>query len=80
MVAGTAARHGEWSKTRSRHSLLRHLATPAELDEVAGNLLDAMAEGAGQVDIDQTDALADAARAHADLEGRKTTGQTLLRP
>ena len=64
----------------SRPSLFPHIATRAELDEVAGNLLGAMADGVVKVDINQTYALADAAQAHADLEARKTTGQTVLLP
>jgi NADPH2:quinone reductase len=39
-----------------------------------------MARGVVKVDINQTYALADAAQAHADLEARKTTGQTVLLP
>ncbi len=62
----------------SRPSLFPHLATRADLDEIAGNLLGAMAKGIVAVDINQTYKLAEAARAHADLEGRKTTGQTIL--
>ena len=36
--------------------------------------------GKVKVEIPQTYALKDAARAHADLEARKTTGSTLLLP
>jgi NADPH2:quinone reductase len=64
----------------SRPSLFPHIATRAELDDVAGNLLDAVRRGIVTVDIDQTYPLAEAARAHADLEARKTTGQTVLLP
>jgi len=64
----------------SRPSLFPHIATRPELDEVAGNLLDAMATGVVKVDINQTYPLAEAAQAHADLEARKTTGQTVLLP
>lgn len=64
----------------SRPSLFPHIATRGELEEIAGNLLDAMAEGVVKVDINQTYALADAAQAHADLEARRTTGQTVLLP
>lgn len=64
----------------SRPSLFPHLTTRQDLDEISGNLLDAMAKGIVKVDINQTYPLAEAARAHADLEGRKTTGQTVLLP
>jgi NADPH2:quinone reductase len=36
--------------------------------------------GAVRVSIGQTYPLRDAARAHADLEGRRTTGSTVLLP
>jgi NADPH2:quinone reductase len=64
----------------SRPSLFPHISTREELEEIAGNLLDAMADGVVKVDINQTYALADAAQAHADLEARRTTGQTVLLP
>ena len=64
----------------SRPSLFPHIATRDELDEVAGNLLDAIAAGVMRAEIDQTYPLADAARAHVDLEARRTTGQTVLVP
>ncbi len=64
----------------SRPSLFPHLATRTDLDEVSGNLLAAMAEGVVKIDINQTYPLAEAARAHAELEGRKTTGQSVLLP
>jgi NADPH2:quinone reductase len=37
-------------------------------------------EGKVKVDIGQTYPLKEAAQAHRDLEGRKTTGSTLLLP
>ncbi|MEO1090757.1 MAG: quinone oxidoreductase [Pseudomonadota bacterium] len=64
----------------SRPSLFPHIATREELDEIAGNLLGAIADGTVKVDVNQTYPLAEAARAHADLEARKTTGQTVLLP
>jgi NADPH2:quinone reductase len=39
-----------------------------------------MMKGRVKVDIDQRYALADAAKAHADLAGRKTTGSSVLIP
>jgi NADPH2:quinone reductase len=36
--------------------------------------------GAVKIRVDQTYALKDAARAHADLQARKTTGSTVLIP
>ncbi len=64
----------------SRPSLFPHISTREDLDEVSGNLLDAMTKGIVKVDVNQTYPLAEAARAHAELEGRKTTGQSVLLP
>ncbi|TVQ38934.1 MAG: quinone oxidoreductase [Geminicoccaceae bacterium] len=64
----------------SRPSLFPHIATREELDEVSTNLLQAMADDIVKVDINQTYPLAEAARAHEELEGRKTTGQSVLLP
>jgi NADPH:quinone reductase and related Zn-dependent oxidoreductases len=64
----------------SRPSLFPHIATRAELEEIAGHLFGAMADGVVRADIHQTYPLAEAARAHADLEARRTTGQSVLLP
>jgi len=45
---------------------------------MATDLFAAVASGAVKTDINQSYPLKDAARAHADLQGRKTTGQSLL--
>ncbi|MBM7775260.1 NADPH2:quinone reductase [Actinokineospora baliensis] len=64
----------------ARPSLAHHLATPEEnrwrVDEVLG----AVARGELHVNITGRYALADARRAHEDLESRKTTGKLLLLP
>ena len=39
-----------------------------------------MLEGTVSVDVNQHYALKDAAQAHIDLEGRKTTGSTIILP
>jgi NADPH2:quinone reductase len=39
-----------------------------------------VASGKVKIEINQTYPLAEAARAHRDLEGRKTTGSTVLLP
>ena len=46
----------------------------------AAALFGVIASGAVKIRINQRYALADAARAHADLEARKTTGSTVLMP
>lgn len=60
---------------------LKHYALTRE-ETVAGAeaLFDVMRSGAVRVEVRQRYALADAARAHAELEGRRTTGASVLRP
>lgn len=64
----------------TRPKLGDYARTPAELAARAASLFDALERGALRVRIAQTYPLAEAARAHADLEARKTTGSTLLLP
>ncbi|MBA0125940.1 quinone oxidoreductase [Haloechinothrix sp. YIM 98757] len=64
----------------TRPKLADYLATRDELEWRAGELFDAVARGAVTVRIGGTYALSDAARAHEDLEGRRTTGKLLLVP
>lgn len=51
-----------------------------ELHERASAVLDAVAGGALDVRVGQRYPLADAGRAHQDLQGRRTTGKSLLLP
>jgi NADPH2:quinone reductase len=46
----------------------------------AGDLFDVVSSGAVKIRVNQTFPLAQAAAAHAALEGRKTTGSTVLIP
>ncbi|TGU24511.1 quinone oxidoreductase, partial [Mesorhizobium sp. M4B.F.Ca.ET.150.01.1.1] len=46
----------------------------------AGALFDVVLSGAVEIKINQRYALKDAAKAQSDLEGRKTTGTTILIP
>lgn len=64
----------------TRPTLFSYTATRAELLESASALFDVVASGAVDIRINQRYPLADAARAHTDLEGRKTTGTTVLMP
>jgi NADPH2:quinone reductase len=64
----------------TRPTLFDYCATTAELDEAAEALFDLMGAGKLQVPIGQTFALKNAADAHRALEGRQTTGSTLLIP
>ena len=56
------------------------MATREELVQSAGRLFDLVGRGAVRIDVGQTYPLRDAAQAHRDLEGRKTTGSTVLLP
>ncbi len=63
----------------TRPSLGYYLNPPDELRWRVGEVMALLASGALQVSISGTYALADAARAHRDLESRSTTGKLILR-
>jgi NADPH2:quinone reductase len=63
----------------TRPTLATHVAQRSQLDSAADELFSLVKKGAIEIKIDQSYALADAARAHADLAGRKTTGCTVLK-
>lgn len=60
--------------------LADYTSTRAELLERAADLFSVVASGAVRVEIKQRYALADAARAHRDLEARLTSGSSILIP
>lgn len=64
----------------TRPSLGAYNATRAELDASAKSLFKMVKSGKVKIAIDQRYPLSDAAKAHVDLESRKTTGQTILVP
>ncbi|GAB92398.1 quinone oxidoreductase family protein [Gordonia rhizosphera] len=64
----------------TRPTLAHFIADPAELRWRAGEYLGAVAAGNVDVRVGQRYRLADAAQAHTDLEGRVTTGTTVLIP
>lgn len=64
----------------TRPTLFNYVATRAELEESASALFDVVARGIVKIRVHQRYPLAEAARAHDDLEGRKTTGATVLIP
>lgn len=70
--------HGSLFVTRP--SLVHHIATDAELHDRADAVLGAIAAGRLTIRIGHRYPLAEAATAHADLEGRRTTGKLLLLP
>ncbi|ROT34001.1 quinone oxidoreductase [Micromonospora sp. HM5-17] len=64
----------------TRPSLPAHIATRDELLKRAADLFGWISEGQLTVRVGGTYPLTDAPRAHADLEGRRTTGKILLLP
>jgi NADPH2:quinone reductase len=64
----------------TRPTLFDYAADTAELDEAAAALFNLMHEGKLKVTVGQRFALKDVAAAHRALEGRQTTGSTLLIP
>jgi NADPH2:quinone reductase len=64
----------------TRPSLGSYIITSQELQQRAGAVLKMIADGKLKLRIEHTYPLADAPRAHRDLEGRKTTGKLLLLP
>jgi len=62
----------------TRPSLAHYVATPDELRWRATDLMNMIVSGALTIRIGGRYALADAAQAHRDLEGRKTTGKLIL--
>ncbi len=64
----------------TRPTLFTFLAEHARLDGMAKELFEIVASGVVKVDISERAPLAEVARVHADLEGRKTTGSIVLTP
>jgi NADPH2:quinone reductase len=64
----------------TRPTLGQYVASREELVESAGRLFDVVGRGEVSVRVSKTYPLADAAAAHRDLEGRKTTGSVVLLP
>ena len=64
----------------TRPSLMPHIASRSNLEEMSADLMRMVSSGKVKLEIDQRYALADAARAHTDLAARKTTGSTVLIP
>lgn len=64
----------------TRPTLGHYTITRAELEERSGDVLNMISRAELRLRIHKTYPLADAAQAHRDLEGRKTTGKLLLIP
>ena len=64
----------------TRPSLPNYTAARKDLVATANDLIRMVKSGAIKIEVNQTYALKDAAKAHRDLEARKTTGSTVLMP
>lgn len=64
----------------TRQTLATYTAKRADLVATANDLFEVVRAGAVKIEVNQTFPLADAADAHRALEGRKTTGSTVLVP
>jgi NADPH2:quinone reductase len=64
----------------TRPTLFTYVASRADLVQSANALFDVVKSGVVKVEVKQHYKLADVAKAHRDLEGRKTTGVTVLGP
>ncbi len=62
----------------TRPTLMTYTAKPEDLQASAKELIDVVGSGAVNIAVDQTYPLKNARQAHEDLEGRKTTGSTVL--
>ncbi len=64
----------------TRPTLFSYAAKRADLEAMAADLFEMVASGKVKIDINQRYPLAEAARAHEELEARKTTGSSILLP
>ncbi len=64
----------------TRPTLFSYIASREALEATAGELFDVVQKGIVKIGVNQEYRLADAVQAHQDLEGRKTTGTTVLIP
>ncbi|HEX4986406.1 MAG TPA: quinone oxidoreductase [Burkholderiales bacterium] len=64
----------------TRPTLMTYTAARKDLERSAEELFAIVKSGKVKIEVNQTYKLADAAQAHRDLEGRKTTGSTVLLP
>lgn len=73
-------RLGPKAQTLARGSLGPFSATQERIAPRAADLFEVIGSGAVKIEINHRYALADMAQAHADLEGRKTTGSIVIQP
>jgi NADPH2:quinone reductase len=78
MPVGLLAQKGSLHLTRP--TLVTHTATLESTQAMAADLFAVVESGQVKIHIAQRYALADAAKAHRDLEARKTIGSSILIP
>ncbi|KND59020.1 Quinone oxidoreductase [Candidatus Burkholderia verschuerenii] len=71
---------GRGSLFFTRPTLFSYIAKRSDLDTMAAELFDVVSSGKVKTNVRQRYALSDAAKAHEDLEARKTTGSTIFLP
>jgi NADPH2:quinone reductase len=64
----------------TRPTLMAHTANRANLEEMSAELFEMVGSGKVKLEIDRRYALAEAVEAHRDLEGRRTTGSSVILP
>jgi NADPH:quinone reductase len=64
----------------TRPTLFTYIASREELEMRSSDLFRWIVEGSVKIRIDKIYPLAEAAQAHRDIEGRKTTGKLVLQP
>jgi NADPH2:quinone reductase len=64
----------------TRPTLNNYVAKREDLIATANDLFNVVASGAVKIPVNQKYALKDARKAHEDLEGRETTGSSILIP
>ncbi|WP_321336773.1 quinone oxidoreductase [Breoghania sp.] len=75
---GLLAQKGSLFATRP--TLFTYIAKREDLERTAAALFEVAGSGAVKISINQEYALSDVVKAHQDLEGRRTTGTTILLP
>lgn len=63
-----------------RTTLFNYVHTREEFERYTGELFEFIASGKVDVRVHETYKLEDIARAHSDLEGRRTTGKLMVTP
>jgi NADPH2:quinone reductase len=71
---------GRGSLYFTRPTLFSYIAKRSDLEEMTGELFNVLSTGQVKTSVRQRYPLAEAAKAHEDLEARRTTGSTIFLP